>query len=68
MNGIYPDYVGPTVAHRHVSLFPDWVGELATTIRGGIASGASKLSTLIRREEEEILALVTAFTEVIRRR
>ena len=26
MNGIYPDYVGPTTEHRRVSLFPDWVG------------------------------------------
>ena len=28
MNGIYPDYVGPTIEYRKVSLFPDWVGVL----------------------------------------
>ena len=25
MNGIYPDYVGPTTQYRLNSLFPDWV-------------------------------------------
>ena len=35
MNGIYPDYVGPTVEHRRVALFPDWVGILGGIIDPG---------------------------------
>lgn len=39
MNGIYPDYVGPTVEHRRVALFPDWVG-----ILGGIIDPGSEVA------------------------
>jgi hypothetical protein len=69
MNGIFPDYVGPTVQHRLASLFPDWVGnggfEVIVEVPGG--SGSKKirdsrasdpmLAQLIR-EDEEILAIV----------
>ena len=47
------------------------LGHLRTAgeiIGGGIASGASALTRMIKREEEEILSLVVSFTEVIRRK
>jgi hypothetical protein len=69
MNGIFPDYVGPTVQDRHVSLFPDWVGNFTFIIEpinpggGGGANPAEEGYRLrIMREDEEIMVIIMAYT------
>lgn len=32
LNGIYPNYVGPTVDYRLASLYPDYVGEFGAVV------------------------------------
>jgi len=76
MNGIFPDYVGPTVEARHGALFPDWIGtgefEVVVEVPGGGGSKKIKDSRAtdpmlarLLREDEEILAVVMVAMRVI---
>lgn len=71
MNGIYPDYVGPTIEARWVSLYPDWVGnglfEIEVEVPGGSGSKGARddlkstaLGRRLIREDEELLAIIMA--------
>lgn len=42
MNGIYPQYVGPTVDYRHQSLYPAWTGIVQIE---GVLLGSSVCAT-----------------------
>lgn len=62
MNGIYPDYVGPDMAYRYVSLYPDFVGVLydievisrPSTETTSVGGGGLRVRTYTDIPEEKI--------------
>lgn len=60
MNGIYPDYVGPTIEYRYVSRFPDWVGFLTTVIIPPVATIAGGVIVIPNPYSVEAITRVAA--------
>jgi hypothetical protein len=76
MNGIYPDYVGPTIEYRFRSLYPDWVGynlfEITVETPGGSGSKrqsdnlkSTALGRRLLREDEEVTAVILAAMRIL---
>lgn len=76
MNGIFPDYVGPSVEFRHHSLYPDWVtpGQIEVEITETGGSGSKAKADDLRatahgrrllREDDEIMAVIIAAMRVM---
>lgn len=74
--GIYPDYVGPTIASRFKSLYPDWLGdnffeiEVEEPAGGGSQQRVDDLKNTrhgrrLIREDEEVLAVIMAAMRVM---
>jgi hypothetical protein len=74
VNGIYPNYTGPTQEAVHVSLYPDWVGEVGDVTpvpTGGDLlteyrpAKRSKMDQQLREEDDIIMMVAAAFVEIM---